>query len=272
MLHRFTEKETEHYYDSEDEVYRALWDENGSVHWGLFDETTGTNFLDACANLNTFMCSRAGLDASANVLDIGCGSGTTAISLSRELGCSVTGIDLSGVRVDNAIEALGKETGEVRNRMRFHKASATELPFEDGSFSHVWSQATFYHVPDKKAALQEAFRVLNKGGSFVFDDLTKPKSEISEDAQKYVYERLLYDTDFGFVSYQETLQEIGFRVVEAYDLSDHLRTSYECLADLAGRGNEEHQERFQYLREAYKETALAAERGEVGWAMFLCHR
>ena len=156
--------------------------------------------------------------------------------------------------------------------MEFHKASATELPFEEGSFSHVWSQATFYHVPDKKAALQEAFRVLNKDGIFVFDDLTKPKSEISEDAQKYVYDRLLYDTDFNFVSYQETLQEIGFRVVEAYDLSDHLKTSYKCLAELAGRGNEEHRERFQYLMKAYNETALATERGEVGWAMFLCHR
>ena len=154
--------------------------------------------------------------------------------------------------------------------MAFRKASATELPFGDDSFTHVWSQATIYHVPDKGGVLKEAYRVLNPGGTFVFDDLTKPKNNIGGAAQKYVYERLLYDTDFTFISYQETLQDVGFQVLEAYNLSNHLKTSYECLAMLAAEGNPEHQDRFEYLKKAYEETAHATQRGEVGWAMFVC--
>ena len=53
MSSRFTEQETESYYDSEDAIYRSFWDEDGSVHWGVFDESTGDDFLKACANLKT---------------------------------------------------------------------------------------------------------------------------------------------------------------------------------------------------------------------------
>ena len=45
MSSKFTEQETEIYYDSEDAFYRSFWDEGGSVHWGVFDESTGDDFL-----------------------------------------------------------------------------------------------------------------------------------------------------------------------------------------------------------------------------------
>ena len=49
MVSKFSEQETESYYDAEDVIYRAVWDEDGSVHWGYFDDTTGTDFLKGCA-------------------------------------------------------------------------------------------------------------------------------------------------------------------------------------------------------------------------------
>ena len=72
MSSRFTEDETEKYYDSEDAVYRAFWDEDGSVHWGLFDETTGNDFLKACANLDRFMVEKGRITPESKVLDLGC--------------------------------------------------------------------------------------------------------------------------------------------------------------------------------------------------------
>ena len=40
--HRFSEQETEEYYDAEDVIYRSVWDAEGTVHWGVFDgEPTG---------------------------------------------------------------------------------------------------------------------------------------------------------------------------------------------------------------------------------------
>ena len=63
--------------------------------------------------------------------------------------------------------------------------------------------------------MQEAYRVLQPGGVMVFDDLTKPRPDISDEARAFVYDRLLFDTDYSFYSYLEALRGTGFRVLEA---------------------------------------------------------
>ena len=269
---QFSESETEQYYDHEDVVYRALWDKDGSVHWGLFEDGANMTFLEAGANLNKVMAERGQVGPESRVIDVGCGSGTIAVALCNSIGCQVTGVDLSGVRIDNAIESLKDQPAEVQQKVEFKKGSATDLPIEDESFDRAWSQATIYHVPDKVKVLQEVYRVLQPGGIFVFDDLIKPQPEISEKARKFVYERLLYDTDFSFESYQVALKDAGFEVLEAADISSHLKTSYLMLSDAASQGNEEHKERFAFLAEAYQETAAAVDNKEVGWAMFVCRK
>ena len=272
----FTEQDTERYYDAEDVVYRSLWDKDGVVHWGIFDESTGTDFPKACANLNHIMAEKAGIDGDSRVLDLGCGSGTNSLWLCQNLGASAVGVDLSGVRIGNAREALGRQTPEVQNKVDFRKASATDLPFDNGSFTHVWSQAVLYHVHDKDSALKEAYRVLEEGGIFVFDDLTKPRAEVSDMAQKYVYDRLLFDTDFSFESYQDALKSAGFQVLEAQDITPHLMMSYQHLAGLAKhKANgyaDRHTEKYRSLSLAYEKTVETAENGELGWAMYLCQK
>ena len=272
MSNHFTEQETESYYNAEDAIYRTVWDEDGSVHWGLFDESTGQDFLAACANLDRVMVEKGQIASASMVLDLGCGNGTTAIALSTRQGCHVTGIDLSGVRIANAQQARESQSPEAQQKLAFQKASATALPFSDGSFTHVWSQAVIYHVPDKRTALKEAYRVLAPGGMMVFDDLIKPRPDISPEGQKYVYERLLYDTEFTFESYQQALAAQGFRVLEAQDLSEHLKTSYLMLAERTPQNASEHAERYEYLAKAYLETAAAVDKREVGWAFFVCQK
>ena len=272
MSSRFTEEETETYYDSEDAIYRSFWDEDGSVHWGVFDDTTGNDFIKACANLNDMMVEKGRIDGAARVLDLGCGNGTTAVWLSESQNCHVTGIDLSGVRVQNANDAKAQLDSQSQARLRFEKASATELPFSDGSFSHLWSQAVIYHVPDKDATLAEAYRVLETGGIMVFDDLTKPQPNISEHAQKYVYERLLYDTPYSFDTYQDALKDKGFKILEAHDLSSHLKQSYLRLADRTPKTGGEHGEHYAWLTTAYRETAKAVDNKELGWGLFICQK
>ena len=275
---RFSERETEAYYDAEDALYRSFWDAEGSLHWGVFDipaePGSGSNvrdgFLDACYRLNAIMLEDSGIDGSARVLDLGCGNGNTAVWLCRTTGARVTGIDLSGVRIENAIEALG-DTPELAPRLEFHKASATELPFADGAFSHIWSQATIYHIPDKAKTLQEAYRVLQPGGVMVFDDLTKPRPDISDEARTFVYDRLLFDTDFNFYSYMDALGETGFTVLEARDLSSHLARSYSCLSQMAATGDDpERKERFAALSDAYLKMVKAVHDEELGWAQYRC--
>jgi len=58
--------------------------------------------------------------------------------------------------------------------MTFQKASASALPFEDGLFDAAVSNFVFHEVrdaPDKQDVIQEALRVVRKGGKFAFQDL-----------------------------------------------------------------------------------------------------
>ena len=275
--HRFSEQETEEYYDAEDVIYRSIWDADGSVHWGVFDgEPKGQDhireeFLSAGIRLNELMVEYAGIDATSRVLDVGCGNGTNVIWVSRNTGANATGIDLSGVRIANAVASM-ERVPDLAGKIAFEKASATELPFAEGAFTHVWSQATIYHVPDKVKVLEEAYRVLEPGGQFIFDDLTKPTPDISESARQFVYDRLLFDTDFSFYSYIGALRETGFKVLQARDLSAHLARSYTYLSRLASiaEGPEGYQDRFDYLTDAYMKTVDAINNDELGWAQYLC--
>ena len=275
---RFSESETEAYYDAEDALYRSFWDAEGSLHWGVFGhgpptggvENVRATFLAACDRLNEIMLEESGIGNGSHVLDLGCGNGNTSLWLSRTTGANVTGIDLSGVRIDNANASLA-ESPELASKVDFHKASATDLPFADDTFTHVWSQATIYHVPDKTTTLEEAYRVLQPGGFMVFDDLTKPKPEISDEARTYVYDRLLFDTDFSFFSYMDALRETGFKVLDARDLSTHLGHSYTCLSKMAAGGEDpERRERFAALSDAYLKMVNAVRNEELGWAQYRC--
>ncbi len=273
MSSRFTEQETELYYDSEDAIYRSFWDEDGSVHWGFFDEGTGWDFLKACDNLNRMMVEKGRIGPDSTVLDLGCGNGTVAIWLAKESGGRVTGIDLSGVRVSNAQDKQAVQNPGLRERLAFEKASATDLPFAGGAFSHVWSQAVIYHVPDKRAVLAEAHRVLAEGGIFVFDDLLRPKRDITPEAQTYVYDRLLFDTEFTFESYQQALEDQGFEVLEAHDLSHHLKQSYLRLSERTPKNDtSDAAEHYEWLTTAYIETAAAVDKDELGWGLFVCRK
>ncbi|MCL2933608.1 MAG: class I SAM-dependent methyltransferase [Trichodesmium sp. MAG_R03] len=179
-----SEANTEAFYDSEDSLYRSFWDSEGSLHWGYFENLTeakSENLIIACKRWNEYMLSQSGTGKDSRVLDLGCDNGNTAIWLSQHTGCQVVGVDLSGVRIENA----KTKAQQYRSlRVKFIKASATNLPFEDKGLTHVWSQATLYHVHDRHQALRSAYRVLEEGGIFVFDDLITPIQKINEYSQK----------------------------------------------------------------------------------------
>jgi SAM-dependent methyltransferase len=114
---------------------------------------------------------------NGKILDIGCGNGALAIEAAIKYGeAQVTGIDCWGEMWDysrDACEKNAKVVG-VADRVTFQKASAANLPFEDGAFDVVISNFVFHEVQeagDKRDVLKEALRVVKPGGTFVFQDL-----------------------------------------------------------------------------------------------------
>lgn len=98
--------------------------------------------------------------AGKRLLDIGCGAGVLARSLSDQ-GAHVSGVDPNVEALALAREAVPKG--------RFHQAGAEALPFANDSFDGAILLNSLHHVPKPatRRALEEAARVVEPAGPIV---------------------------------------------------------------------------------------------------------
>ncbi len=107
--------------------------------------------------LDRKMIGALNLKASDRVLDAGCGRGDHVRIFSEY--CPVVGVDLKEASLDYAMK-------HVRNPgAKILKADLRKLPFEDRSFSFVWSSHVFHGVRDVHKMAAELKRVVRPGGS-----------------------------------------------------------------------------------------------------------
>jgi ubiquinone/menaquinone biosynthesis C-methylase UbiE len=102
-------------------------------------------------------------ESPLRVLDVGCGTGQSRRIYARrsDRGGSYTGLDLS-------LSAL--RLAKRRSMGDWLQADALRLPCRAASFDLVAFSSVLHHVPDRRAALAEAARVLRPGGwVFAFD-------------------------------------------------------------------------------------------------------
>jgi ubiquinone/menaquinone biosynthesis C-methylase UbiE len=101
--------------------------------------------------------------ASAQVLDVGCGTGiVTRLTAHRLDGAGqVIGIDLSDGMLHKAAQLIDAEG--LGKRAQLRKGDAEQLPFANGSFDAVLSLYALRHFPDPARALREMLRVGRPG-------------------------------------------------------------------------------------------------------------
>lgn len=99
------------------------------------------------------------------ILDIGCGTGTAEVKLSR---LRLTQVDLFGV--DLVVDRLraARTTIDAHNMSaHFAAADACHLPFAAAAFDSVFCVAVLQHIEDVDGAVREMARVLRPNGRIV---------------------------------------------------------------------------------------------------------
>lgn len=113
------------------------------------------------------------MPARVRVLDIGSGPGWIPIELAaRRSGWELHGADASGDMVARAVR--NAEAAGVADRVRFHRADGTALPFEPASFDLVISHYVLHHLETPEELFDEAARLVRPGGRVILKDLRRP--------------------------------------------------------------------------------------------------
>jgi ubiquinone/menaquinone biosynthesis C-methylase UbiE len=96
------------------------------------------------------------------ILDIGCGPAVYTRDL-VERGWNVNGVDLSS----GMLKTAAHSASNLKSRVKFAAAQATELPFVDGVFDAVLCVGVVSYVDSVPALLRDIRRVLKPGGQSV---------------------------------------------------------------------------------------------------------
>ncbi|MER5321602.1 class I SAM-dependent methyltransferase [Streptosporangium roseum] len=272
--HTYTERDVGDFFDQTLQTYLSFWDGDGVLHTGYFADGADDDYLAAAERTSEVLAAEAKIDGSSRVLDVGCGCGNFMIHLAERFGCRGEGLDLSRERIKFAQEKLA---GEKRLDIEFRHGSATQMPYESGSFSHVVSQDALCLVPDKPRSHTEIHRVLRPGGVFAFSDFLQPKKEIGERARKHVYDRVKWNGGYSLVGYQSALEEAGFEIILARNLESHIRQTYRVLGKTARERAEATpdaaaREWMLAFSTSCEEIQIAIDDGEFGWGLFVTRK
>ncbi|MDA9438431.1 ubiquinone biosynthesis protein UbiE [Bradyrhizobium sp. CCBAU 51745] len=106
---------------------------------------------------------RLSLAPGSAVLDVGCGSGASAIPAAIDVGPQgrVIGIDLAERLLTIA---RSKSLAQHLHNVEFRRADMTALSYPDASFDAVISVFSLFFVADMVAEIRELWRVLRPGG------------------------------------------------------------------------------------------------------------
>jgi arsenite methyltransferase len=124
------------------------------------------------------------LPLGGTAVDIGCGAGMDLLLAAQAVGSDgrAIGIDMTEAMADRAragAKSLGLANVEVR------LGDAMSLPIESESVDVVLSNGVLNLTPDKERAFGEVFRVLKRGGLFLYGDIVVA-SELSESIRRNI--------------------------------------------------------------------------------------
>ncbi len=221
------ERKVENLYSGGIENY-ADW-HNGYLNFGLWEEGI-EDYIKAAENLVHRMGTLLGLNETSKLLDVAPGMGTQDVYLSQNFSpISIDGLDVTWGHIEHGRRRASE--ANLEDRVRFHHGTAIELPFPDGSFTHVLSIEGPEHFDTREKFLHEARRVLQPGGVIAMADFIV-KNPPRNPLEKLVAEaaRKLWQVPranvYPATVYKQKMQEVGFEDIEILEIGASVIPGY----------------------------------------------
>ena len=108
----------------------------GYLNFGWWDEGC-EDYLEAAQKLVHKMGVLLGLDKDSKLIDVACGMAPQDVYLRKNFGSTIDAVDVTWKHVEIARKRMERE--QLGDGVRVHHGTATDLPFQENSFSHVMS-------------------------------------------------------------------------------------------------------------------------------------
>ena len=226
-----TEEEVAQYYDQCEAHYRQhlKLDQCLALHYGYWTPDTAT-LEDALRNTNKVLAAKARIGKTDRVLDAGCGVGGSTIYLARTLGCRVLGITLSRQQVETA-RAHAAHHG-VSDLAHFERRNYCHTGLQPESFNVIWAVESVCQANDKKAFIDEAYRLLRPDGRLVMADYFQARDSATTKETR-IFDQWLDGWAIPGLArideFKDYLRATGFHSITVDDATQHIRPSAKKL-------------------------------------------
>jgi tocopherol O-methyltransferase len=214
------------HYDTLSPYYRSLWGEH--LHHGYWihgDESKE----QAQLQLIEYLAQRTSVKPGSDILDIGCGFGATSLYLARQFNAAVTGITISPVQLQMAMQAAATQHLDVQ----FLLMDAEAMQFQK-QFDVLWSVESISHYQDRQQFFASAAKLLKPGGRFAITDWFKKGNLTRAETRKFIdpidkgmmVELLVMD------DYERFLTSNGLQITHREILNKHCAKTWDLSLEI----------------------------------------
>jgi sarcosine/dimethylglycine N-methyltransferase len=211
------------YYNSADadHFYATIWG-GEDIHIGLYEKKEDSIF-EASHRTVQKIASLLTLNEGTKVLDMGAGYGGPARYLAKTYNCHVDCLNISDVQ-NQRTRQLNQEQG-LTDKIRIIEENFEATSLENQQYDVVWSQDSILHSGNRRQVLKEVYRILKKGGNFIFTDPMQ-SDDCPNEVLQPVLDRLFLDSMGSLSFYTQTANELGFEQIQFIEMTKHLVNHY----------------------------------------------
>lgn len=214
------------HYDIVSSYYRALWGEH--LHHGYWirgDESKEKAQLQLIEHL----AELANVKAGSDILDIGCGFGASSFYLAKHYHATATGITISSVQVEMAIQAAAAAQLDAK----FLLMDAEAMNFQK-QFDILWSVESISHYQNLKGFFASAAKLLKPGGSFAITDWFKTENLTPAETRKFIdpIERGMFVELQTMDDYEQFFISNGLQIMHREVLNKNCAKTWDLCLDI----------------------------------------